>query len=918
MTVELFPFQEWAVKDLCLKAEVSFDDYKKTHSPQIVSLQAPTGSGKTIIMVSFVENILFGSDGRLEQPEAIFVWLSDSPQLNEQSMNKFLKSDKISESNCILVKDDNFDQETFDDGKIYFINTQKIGKTGNLASHKGDSRQYTIWETIENTAREKSDRLYFIIDEAHRGMLGEEAGKANTIMQRFLKGAPKYGLTEPVPFVIGISATVDRFNKLVGSTTSTLRKTVVNPEDVRSSGLLKERIVIIYPEDFQKYNEIAVLEAATDEWLGKVEHWDYYCKQQHSSVVDPVLVIQVKSGTTGKISDTNLDDVVAKIEERCKFKFKEGEVVHTFGDSGTLILNGLKVEHVNPVDIADDHRIKVVLFKENLSTGWDCPRAETMMSFRKAEDVTYIAQLLGRMIRTPLQRRVMVDEYLNDVRLFLPYFDRDNVQKVINELQSSECGDIPAYVEQDEMGKTGTRTYTVHTNKPYNPEPEGPMLPWDENSGMEGIPKGNPGAIIIPDPVDPAVPSDPSLPVKPKQPVTPKPQNNPTLFHNIDREGIVKHINMLGLLTYEVRPVKRSTYLSSMLSLATLFTHSGIDKKAKDTVTNDVVEKIHSYINKLHSDGLYEKLCKQILTHKLGIQIFNVVSSIQSSIKTTELFTTSDSDLDSQVRAVDSKLGGFGLPNHYGIKYGDINNPDTFKIDCILYALDDNCIADLNSYSEKKFHELNDNNRIYIVSKDELTRKQYSSIVANGDTVSKHNFTLPEDIQTYNCDEGKEYNDHLFAEKDTGKACIKLDSTWEYGLIVEEELRSDFVCWLRNQPGKSWALTIPYEMNHEVKAMYPDFIIIRSDDKLGYVIDILEPHNSSLKDNLPKAIGLAKYAENEQKIGRVQLIREGKDPAGKLRLKRLDFSKGEIRNKVLKMQTSDELDHLFDTDGFFS
>ena len=56
----------------------------------------------------------------------------------------------------------------------------------------------------------------------------------------------------------------------------------------------------------------------------------------------------------------------------------------------------------------DDRNIKVVFFKENLSTGWDCPRAETMMSFRRATDSTYIAQLLGRMIRTPMQMRITV------------------------------------------------------------------------------------------------------------------------------------------------------------------------------------------------------------------------------------------------------------------------------------------------------------------------------------------------------------------------------------------------------------------------------------------------------------------------------------------------------------------------------
>ena len=99
--------------------------------------------------------------------------------------------------------------------------------------------------------------------------------------------------------------------------------------------------------------------------------------------------------------------------------------------------------------------------------------------------------------------------------------------------------------------------------------------------------------------------------------------------------------------------------------------------------------------------------------------------------------------------------------------------------------------------------------------------------------------------------------------------------------------------------------------------MYPDFLIVRRDDFLNYVIDILEPHGDSYKDNLGKAKGLAKYAVDEARIGRVQLIRESKAPSGKLRFKRLDFSKGAVRDKVLKAINNDELDHIFDTDGFF-
>jgi len=112
-------------------------------------------------------------------------------------------------------------------------------------------------------------------------------------------------------------------------------------------------------------------------------------------------------------------------------------------------------------------------------------------------------------------------------------------------------------------------------------------------------------------------------------------------------------------------------------------------------------------------------------------------------------------------------------------------------------------------------------------------------------------------------------------------------------------------------------MCIPYEIGNETKATYPDFLIVRSDPQLDYIVDILEPHNPEFKDNLGKAKGFAKYAENEPCIGRVQLIRTGKDAAGKMRFKRLDLSQGAVRDKVLKAQNNDELDHIFDTDGIF-
>ena len=939
MNVDLFPFQITAVKDLRKKTAEALGSYLVTHSPQVVSLQAPTGAGKTIIMVSLVEDILYGTEFYSEQPNAIFVWLSDSPQLNEQSKNKFLKSDKIRVSQCVTVEDKSFDKEMFDDGKIYFINTQKIGKTGNLSSKKGDNRTFTIWETIENTANNKSDRLYFIIDEAHRGMQDKnEAGKATTIMQRFLKGAPNFGLSNPVPLVIGVSATAARFNTLIGDTTSTLHKVIIRPADVRSSGLLKEKIVITYPNDSQKNNEMAVLEAATDEWINKVQHWAQYCREQHYKYINPIFVIQVKAGSNGAVSDTNLDDVIAKIEEKTKVRFKENEVVHTFGDVSAIKMNGLNVPHIEPNNIVDDMRIKVVLFKENLSTGWDCPRAETMMSFRKAEDVTYIAQLLGRMIRTPMQSRILVDDSLNDVRLYLPYFNRDNVAAVVNELQDSECGDIPAVIDSESMEHPVYIHWSIRNAHSRQPE-EYQIQPalFDGNSGKPNFDTENTSSTV----------EVPNYPVQTETVITGTTnmtkldaekenasfalrrsesscrseryiESQQELFVSaIDREAVTKFINDTALLTYVIRSVRiNDSYLKSLAELSTLLTHNDIDRSALSDVRGTIVEMIHDYAEKLRSTGIYDKKAKEILTYKLSIKIFDVFGTDLSNGKVYDSLYMSNTELDRQLRSVDAKLAGFGLPNYYGDKYYDPENTDAFKIDCILFALDEGCIKKLNDYAEKKFHEYNDNNRRYIVEKSESIRKQYSSIVANGDVVSEHNFTLPEEYLCKEDPNGKEYSNHLFVDE-TGKAKIKLN-TWEDGVIEEEQQNPDFVCWLRNPARVSWALTIPYEMNNEKKPTYPDFIVIRRDLKseAGYVIDILEPHDPTRNDNLPKAKGFARYAEAEPKIGRIQLIRKVRD-GGVEKFKRLDFSKGEIREKVLKMQTSDELDHLFETDGFF-
>lgn len=951
MKVNLIAFQEKAVKELRVDIADALDSYRRRGKTQVVSLQAPTGAGKTIIAASLIEDIYFGStlaDGTTfdEQPEAIFVWLSDSPELNAQSKQKIeLKTSKLRFGQCVTIVEDSFDMEMLEDGHVYFLNTQKISRVGKLTQHS-DDRQYTIWETLDNTIQNKSDHLYFIIDEAHRGAKSKrEAGTDTTIMQRFIKG---YTYTEngikrtmrSMPVILGISATAERFNTLVGNTTNvSLQKCVISPDEVRGSGLLKDRIVITYPEDPTKNNDIVLLEAAVEEWLKKCKRWYQYTYEQHYANVDPVLVVQVRQGSGGALSDTNLEDVLAKIEEKVGISFKSGEVVHCFGEGTTVELNGLNIPHVKASEIADDHKIKVVFFKEALSTGWDCPRAETMMSFAVRNDPTYIAQLLGRMVRTPLQMRVMRDEFLNDVKLYLPHFNKDTVKKVVEELQNSEGGDIPTEINGESLEEPTYITWTVHTPRHARQiEPDPNQMTLFDNPGGESAtetsaamspatgtntpyvaPAGNNGGSNAPEYIPPRTVTVPATgsgqqaaPVVPAEVI---PQGKQLEFvPELDRVEIIDFINAKGYLTYFVRQDRINDYLKSLLDLATLLTHNVIYQGARDEVIDDIVGLIREYIEDLHRTGRYDTLADQVLQFKLSVQVFDPFGKALQEHYFNDFTLMSETDLDRQVRNADAKLGRYGFPNIYGGRYYDDENPNAHKIDCVLFAADETCRVKLGEYAKAKLRELSRKYRVVVANKSDACKKKYREIMADSAVVSEQLFTIPENIIVREDPDGIEYENHLLALSDTGIARIKLNG-WEAALIEEESHRPGFVCWLRNPSRAAWALCLPYDVGGEKKSFYPDFLIVRSDPAVDYVVDILEPHGNQYADNLPKAKALAEYAKAEDRLGRIQLIRKTTDAGGTSRFIRLDLTDIAVRDKVLRAFSNDELDHIFETDG---
>lgn len=937
MKVELSSFQKVALHNLRMSAATALGNYQSTHTPQIISYTAPTGSGKTIIMASLIEDIYYGDERYPDQNDAIFVWLSDSPQLNEQSKLKIdTKADKIHIGQCVTVSDDSFDREVLEDGHIYFLNTQKLGKSSNLTKHS-DLRRFTIWETLSNTVKEKSGRLYFIIDEAHRGaQKSSDLAKATTIMQKFLKGSDDDNLP-PMPIVIGMTATSERFIRLAEGINSTTHYVKTTAEDVRPSGLLKDRIVITYPE--VSGNDMAVLQAAADEWKDKWDHWEQYCCEQHYAYVNPILIVQVQNGTTNLVSTTDLDECLRCIEERIGQRFLENEVVHAFGEgTATLQINGLNVNYIEPSRISDDKRIKVVFFKETLSTGWDCPRAEAMMSFRHANDYTYIAQLLGRMVRTPTKQHINVDDTLNDVHLYLPQFSVNTVYDVVEALQSVEGADIPTDIEAEEMGSSNYDTLVLHPKKysaersnsedphiktkhdqtsifdddvvenNYNADPTASDLHMGGNSEENGTSR-----------LDGMTNNSSYIESTSKLVVENDGDNHSDNAKNvgsdIDRETIVKAINDSGLLTYNVRKVKITDYLKSLFALARFLTHTRIDIDARENVISDIVEMIHTHIEDLKKNNLYDYLSDQVMQFKLNTQIFDVFGKTIDNYAEHDLLSTTNTDIDRQFRLAETNLGNEGVGNAYCNKNYDENDLVTQKIDVIIFAADVETMKMLNQYAKDKFHELNDSNRRKTVTLPERYKKKYDDIVSDGDIISKHNFRLPETIRVPHETKGKQYTDHLFVNEENGTASICLNG-WEEKVIKEEEEQGDFICWLRNPPRGSWSLCIPYEMEGETKPTYPDFLIVRRDGS-DYIVDILEPHNPTITDNLGKAKGFAEYARNNPGVGRIQLIRMKKDSLGVERPFRLDMSKSSIRDKVSHCASIDELNHIFEDLGFF-
>lgn len=452
MKFTLKDYQESAVSKILDNLAKANRRWRSEGERSAFSLTAATGAGKTVMAAAVFEALLHGDDSfEFEaDPGAVVLWFSDDPALNEQTRFRIMQSsDRLTISDLVVVQS-TFNSERFEAGKIYFLNTQKLSKTSllvrghdpeseryNLAEAfpemRPDLRSHTIWDTIRNTIEDPDLTLYLALDEAHRGMRQPASDEErSTIVKRLINGV---GSVPAVPVVWGISATVDRFNAAMAEAKdrSILPNVIVDSTQVQESGLLKDTIILDVPNEVGHFDTVLV-RRAIDKLRDSSDAWAEYARQQgDANVVKPLLVLQVPNTPDHNEIGRALDAVFERWPE-----LSLDAVANVLGEHTTQSFGRYQVPYISPERVQDSTWVRVLIAKDAISTGWDCPRAEVMVSFRPARDRTHITQLLGRMVRTPLARRIPGNDRLNSVECLLPFFDAASVRDVVKTLMNGD------------------------------------------------------------------------------------------------------------------------------------------------------------------------------------------------------------------------------------------------------------------------------------------------------------------------------------------------------------------------------------------------------------------------------------------------------------------------------------------------
>lgn len=439
MRFTLKEYQSEAARKLLNALARSRDDWHTHKDRTAFALSSTTGSGKTVIAATVIEALLHGSDefDFEADPTAVVLWVSKDPSLNEQTRGRFIEcADRIPPGDLVLL-DKNYAEESLQASTVYFINPDKLGARTDFVRHT-DSRHVTFWEILNNTINDPGKTLYMILDEAHEGMK-KPSDSEQTIVQRIINGN---GANPPIPVVWGISATVKRFDDAMVQAKDRIKRpnVTIDPKDVQDSGLLKNSLTLDIPDEDGDFETIMIRDATLD-FVDVCTRWAEYGERESlENSVLPLLVIQIPNKADGEKDSEKgqkeQDELIHRVLETVRKHWPEMPdncIAHVLGDRAAIEIGAYTIPRVAPQDVEHNLRVRVLLAKDAVSTGWDCPRAEVLVSLRPGKDHTYVTQLLGRMVRTPLAQSTS-EARLNSASCYLPRFNKETAKVVADEI----------------------------------------------------------------------------------------------------------------------------------------------------------------------------------------------------------------------------------------------------------------------------------------------------------------------------------------------------------------------------------------------------------------------------------------------------------------------------------------------------
>ncbi len=845
MKFTLKDYQDESALDVLGNLKKARKRWLQDHDRHAFSLTAATGSGKTVIAAAVFEALFHGDDRYSfdRDPGAVVLWFSDDPSLNEQTRFRLMESSDRLRHTDLVVVENTFNQAKFEPGKIYFLNTQKLGKKsllvrgfegdeegGLFPGARPDLRGHTIWDTIRNTIEDPALTLYLVLDEAHRGM-GSESSEKSTIVKRLING--ERGVPG-IPVVWGISATVERFNKAMEGAhgRSTLPHVTVDPSRVQDSGLLKDTIVLDIPDEESGDFDTVLVRRAADKLRECTQEWATYASQQENGEsVLPLMVLQVPNTPNPNDIGRALETIFQQWPD-----LPETSVAHVFGEHKTQKFGKYSAPYIEPQRVQDDTWVRVLIAKDAISTGWDCPRAEVMVSFRPANDKTYIAQLLGRMVRTPLARRIPGNDRLNSVDCLLPRFDKETVENVVKALREGG-GDTPP---------TGR---ILINPKEMKPNPAVTQAVWDKFVSLPSQTRPQRGAkpAIRLTALAHELASDGLLPGAGGK--------AHAAMHKVLDDFIAERTMAFAEKRAAVMTVEGRTIIADLQSGETKDEQFQAD--ADDAVVGDA--------------------------YRRTARIVSPDIARTYTMERAKRKPEAEDDLDDALIEAREEVAALHLLENLQVIF-----------DAEAKKLADAWFAKYREAIKKLPHDRQDAYRqIVALSTDPQDVDLAQPVSRFEPTKVREKDGTETVIPTYEghllCDEASRYPAEL--------------NDWERKVLAKESERPGFKYWYRNPDRPSQdSLGIAYTDADTTKILRSDFIFFAQVD--GSVLaDIVDPHSIHLADAIPKLQGLASYAETHPGVfRRVEAVAE---VGGKLRV--LDLTQADVRKAAIEATSAESL-----------